>query len=112
MSGNNHAVANQHQHDDHGSTKQYVIGFIISIVLTVLPFFLVMNGGFPKALTVGVLALAMLAQVWVQLVWFLHMKRTDEQRWHITSFWYTFMTIAILFIGSVWILYHLHNHMM
>ena len=26
MSGNNHAVADQHQHDDHGSTKQYVIG--------------------------------------------------------------------------------------
>ena len=112
MSGNNHAVADQHQHDDHGSTKQYVIGFIISIALTVIPFFMVMNGGFGKALTVSVLVITMIAQVWVQLVWFLHMKREDSQKWQVMSFWYTFLTIAILFIGSVWILSELHTFMM
>ena len=110
MSGNNHVSTTQHQ--DHGSAKQYVIGFIISIVLTVIPFFMVMNGGFGKALTVSVLVITMIAQVWVQLVWFLHMKREDSQRWQVMSFWYTFLTIAILFIGSVWILYELHTLMM
>ena len=79
MSGNNHVSTAQHQ--DHGSAKQYVIGFIISIALTVIPFFMVMNGGFGKALTVSVLVITMIAQVWVQLVWFLHMKREDSQRW-------------------------------
>ena len=71
-----------------------------------------LHTGFPKALTVGVLALAMLAQVWVQLVWFLHMKREDSQKWQVMSFWYTFLTIAVLFIGSVWILSELHTFMM
>lgn len=104
MSGNNHEA--------HGSAKQYVVGFIISIVLTIIPFFMVMNGGFPKGLTVAVLVLTMFAQVWVQMVWFLHMKRTNEQRWQVASFWYTFMTIAILFVGSVWILSELHTFMM
>ena len=46
MSGNNHVSTAQHQ--DHGSAKQYVVGFIISIILTVIPFVMVMNGGFPK----------------------------------------------------------------
>ena len=110
MKGNNHVSAAQHQ--DHGSAKQYVIGFIISIVLTVIPFFMVMNGGFAKGLTVAVLVITMIAQVWVQLVWFLHMKREDSQKWQVMSFWYTFLTIAILFIGSVWILSELHTFMM
>ncbi|UOO90202.1 cytochrome o ubiquinol oxidase subunit IV [Vitreoscilla massiliensis] len=108
MSGNNHVNA----HQDHGSAKQYVVGFIISIILTVIPFFMVMNGGFPKGLTVAVLVITMIAQVWVQLVWFLHMKREDSQKWQVLSFWYTFLTIAILFIGSVWILSELHTFMM
>ena len=112
MSGNNHVSADNHAHESHGSVKQYVIGFIISIVLTVVPFGMVMNGGFPKGLTVTVLVVTMLLQVWVQLVLFLHMKRTNEQRWQVLSFWYTFLTIAIIFVGSVWILYHLHLHMM
>ena len=110
MSGNNHVSTAQHQ--DYGSAKQYVIGFIISIVLTVIPFFMVMNGGFAKGLTVAVLVITMIAQVWVQLVWFLHMKREDSQKWQVMSFWYTFLTIAILFIGSVWILSELHTFMM
>ena len=110
MSGNSHVSTAQHQ--DHGSAKQYVIGFIISIVLTVVPFFMVMNGGFAKGLTVAVLVITMIAQVWVQLVWFLHMKREDSQKWQVMSFWYTFLTIAILFIGSVWILSELHTFMM
>ena len=110
MSGNNHVSTAQYQ--DHGSAKQYVIGFIISIVLTVIPFFMVMNGGFAKGLTVAVLVITMIAQVWVQLVWFLHMKREDSQKWQVMAFWYTFLTIAILFIGSVWILSELHTLMM
>ena len=73
---------------------------------------MVMNGGFGKALTVSVLVITMIAQVWVQLVWFLHMKREDSQKWQVMSFWYTFLTIAILFIGSVWILSELHTLMM
>ena len=89
-----------------------MIGFIISIALTVIPFFMVMNGGFGKALTVSVLVITMIAQVWVQFVWFLQMKLEDSQRWQVMSFWYTFLTIAILFIGSVWILSELHTLMM
>ena len=94
-----------------GSVKQYIVGFILSILMTVVPFGMVM-GGMPKGLTIGVLVLAMIAQVWVQLVFFLHMKREESQRWHVASFWYTFLTIAILFIGSVWILSELHTFMM
>lgn len=100
-----------HNNHDAGSVKQYVVGFIISIILTVIPFGMVM-GGMPKGITVAALVITMFAQVWVQLVFFLHMKREDAQRWHIASFWYTFLTIAILFVGSVWILSELHSFMM
>ena len=108
MSGNNHVNA----HQDHGSAKQYVVGFIISIILTVIPFFMVMNGGKKKGKTDAVMGNTMIAQVRVQLVWFVHMKRKKKKKWQVLAFWYTCVTIAILFIGSVWILSELHTFMM
>ena len=34
----------------HGNTKQYTIGFILSVILTVIPFGMVMAGGFGRGI--------------------------------------------------------------
>lgn len=96
----------------HGNVKQYTIGFIISVLLTVIPFGMVMAGGFSRGLLVTVIAITAVAQILIQLVYFLHMNSSSEQRWNVIAFVYTILTIAILLVGSVWIMNYLHFNMM
>ena len=96
----------------HGNTKQYTIGFILSVILTVIPFGMVMAGGFGRRIVMAVIAITAVAQVLVQLVYFLHMNSSSEQRWNVIAFIYTVLCIAVLLVGSVWIMNYLHYNMM
>ena len=96
----------------HGNVKQYTIGFILSVILTVIPFGMVMAGGFGRGILITVIAITAVAQVLVQLVYFLHMNSSSEQRWNVIAFIYTILTIAVLLVGSVWIMNYLHSNMM
>ena len=96
----------------HGNTKQYTIGFILSVILTVIPFGLVMAGGFGRGIVMAVIAITAVAQVLVQLVYFLHMNTSSEQRWNLIAFIYTILCIAVLLVGSVWVMNYLHYNMM
>ncbi len=96
----------------HGTTKQYVVGFILSIILTIIPFGMVMAGGFDRTLLVLTIAITAIAQVLVQLIFFLHMNTSSEQRWNLIAFIYTILTVATLVIGSVWIMNYLHFYTM
>ncbi|MGR3977807.1 cytochrome o ubiquinol oxidase subunit IV [Acinetobacter sp. 1207_04] len=95
----------------HGNIKQYSIGFILSVILTIIPFGMVMSGMTGGAV-VATIAITAVAQVLVQLVFFLHMNSSSEQRWNVIAFVYTILTIAVLLIGSVWIMNYLHSNMM
>ncbi len=59
-----------------------------------------------------VIGITAVAQVLVQLVFFLHMNTSSEQRRNLIAFIYTILTIAILLVGSVWIMNYLHFNMM
>lgn len=97
----------------HGNVKQYSIGFIVSVLLTIVPFYMVMNADdFSRGSIVATIAITAIAQILVQLVFFLHMNSSSEQRWNVIAFIYTIMTIAVLLIGSVWIMNYLHSNMM
>ncbi|MCJ8146750.1 MULTISPECIES: cytochrome o ubiquinol oxidase subunit IV [Acinetobacter] len=95
----------------HGSFKQYTIGFILSIILTLIPFGMVM-AGMTGGLVIATIAITAIAQVLVQLVFFLHLNGSEQQRWDSIAFIYTILTIAILLIGSVWVMTNLHANMM
>jgi cytochrome o ubiquinol oxidase operon protein cyoD len=73
---------------------------------------MVMAGGFSRGILVTVIAIAAVAQVIVQLVYFLHMNTSSEQRWNLIAFIYTILCIAVLLVGSVWIMNYLHYNMM
>ena len=98
--------------ESHGNVKQYTVGFILSVILTVIPFGMVMAGGFGRGIVMAVIAITAVAQVLVQLVYFLHMNSSSEQRWNVIAFIYTVLCIAVLLVGSVWIMNYLHYNMM
>ncbi|MDM1763129.1 cytochrome o ubiquinol oxidase subunit IV [Acinetobacter sichuanensis] len=97
----------------HGNVKQYTIGFIVSVLLTIVPFYMAMHpADFGRGAIVATIAITAVAQVLVQLVFFLHMNSSSEQRWNVIAFVYTILCIAVLLIGSVWVMNYLHSNMM
>jgi cytochrome o ubiquinol oxidase operon protein cyoD len=111
-----HGHHGHHAHDDHadhGSMKTYVIGFVLAVILTVIPFWLVMGKVFSNSGTTGFVLLALAAvQVVVHMVYFLHMNARSEGGWNMLALVFTGMVVVILMSGSLWVMYHLNNNMM
>jgi cytochrome o ubiquinol oxidase operon protein cyoD len=81
------------------------------VVLTLISFYLVSSGAFPKAdlyIAVGVLALI---QLFVQLVFFLHLSTHSKASWNLLSFLFTLVMVLIFVLGTLWIMYHLYENM-
>ena len=96
----------------HGSTKSYLIGFVICALLTVIPFMLVMNPTLSRPLTMALLVGFAVVQIIVQLVYFLHMNRSSEGGWNLASFVFTLVILFIVVALSIWIIWSMHFHMM
>jgi cytochrome o ubiquinol oxidase operon protein cyoD len=96
----------------HGSAKAYNIGFALSVILTVIPFALVMHPVLPRATTLLLAVAFAVVQVVVQLVYFLHMSRSSEGGWNLVSFVFTLVILFIIVALSVWIIWSMHYNMM
>lgn len=96
----------------HGSVKEYIWGLIWSVVLTAVPFGMVMAGGFDNGITLAVLLLCAVAQVFVQLIFFLHMNTSSEQIWNTVSAVFIVLIVLIVVLGSIWIMNHLNHNML
>lgn len=92
----------------HGSVKSYVTGLILSIVLTIIPFYVVMTGALAMNTTVWVIVGTAVAQILVQLIMFMHMDTKQEEGWNFMSFVFTVTVLALVVGGSLWIMHHLH----
>ncbi|WP_223672527.1 cytochrome o ubiquinol oxidase subunit IV [Proteus terrae] len=96
----------------HGSMKSYLIGFILSIILTVIPFWMVMEGTATPATILWTVVGMAVVQIVVHLVCFLHMNTSSEERWNVVAFLFTLLIIGIVVVGSLWIMYNLNINMM
>jgi cytochrome o ubiquinol oxidase subunit IV len=96
----------------HGSVRSYVIGFLLSVLLTLVPFALVMSGAAPAATLIPICVGLGVTQILVHLVYFLHMNGSSTQTWNMAAFVFTLVVVAILVAGSLWVMYHLNINMM
>ena len=115
-----HAV-DTHHHDDHGhgddaphsTFKGYATGFVLSVILTAVPFWLVMNKALPSP---GLTATAILGlaavQIVVHMIYFLHMDSKSQGGWNLLALIFTMVLVAIALSGSIWVMYHLNHNMM
>ncbi len=104
--------ANESGGASHGSVKTYMTGFILSIILTVSPFWMVMTGSASPAVILGTILAMAVVQILVHLVCFLHMNSKSDEGWNMTAFVFTVLIIAILVVGSIWIMWNLNYNMM
>lgn len=114
------AAAHEHDHDDghddgapHITLKGYVIGFVLSVILTAIPFWLVMNKIIASPATTAFVILAFaVVQIFVHMIYFLHLDAKSEGGWNMLALIFTAVLLIIMLAGSLWVMYHMNANMM
>jgi cytochrome o ubiquinol oxidase operon protein cyoD len=105
-----------HHHDDigyHATVKGYVIGFLLSVALTAIPFWLVMGQVLPTPRMTSFVILAFAAvQMVVHMIYFLHLNAKVEGGWSLLALLFTAALVLIMLAGSIWVMYHMNTNMM
>jgi cytochrome o ubiquinol oxidase operon protein cyoD len=106
--GDHHATTS-----GHSTLRGYLTGFALSVLLTAIPFWLVMHKVIanPNLLAMAVLGLAAV-QIVVHMVYFLHMNAQSEGGWTMLALIFTTVLVIIALSGSLWVMYHLNENMM
>ncbi|MDJ0277561.1 cytochrome o ubiquinol oxidase subunit IV [Sphingomonas sp. 2R-10] len=124
MAGHAHSDAHGHGHGGHGhgghgdapahgSRREYVIGFLLSVALTAIPFALVMTSAFADTrITAGIVMLCAVVQIVVHMIYFLHMNTKSENGWTLMALIFTVILVVIVLSGSLWVMYHMNLNMM
>jgi cytochrome o ubiquinol oxidase operon protein cyoD len=95
-----------------GSLKAYLTGFVLSLILTAIPFALVMRGTWSAKATLAGIFVAGFVQILVHLHYFLHLDTSSSARWNVLALLFTLL-IMILFVGgTLWIMWTLNYRMM
>ncbi len=97
----------------HGTRKSYMTGFIAAVILTFIPFVLVMTGGFASdRLTGFVILIFAIVQIIVHMVYFLHMNLKSDGGWTFVSLIFTIIVLTIAIVGTMWVMYNMNAYMM
>ena len=95
-----------------GSLKSYLTGFVLSLILTAMPFALVMRGTWSAPAALAGRFGAGLVQILVHLHYFLHLDTTSAARWNVVALIFTFLIMALFVGGTLWIMSSLNYRMM
>ncbi len=111
-----------HEHDGHENgveqgthvtLKDYLTGFVLSLVLTAIPFWVVIGKVFERpGVTAAVLLGFAAVQMVVHMVYFLHMNAKSEGGWTLLALIFTLVLVVIALSGSLWVMDHLNENMM
>lgn len=98
------ATASHEDEQAHGSLRSYTIGFLLSIVLTVIPIAIVLNGWLAgRASAIALMAAAVL-QLFVQLLFFMHLREEKKPRYNLISLLLGLVILVVIVAGSMWIM--------
>jgi cytochrome o ubiquinol oxidase operon protein cyoD len=99
-------------HTVNRSFKPLVIGFLLSIALTVAMYFVATQAPVTGlSLTMILLGLGCV-QALVQLVCFLHLGIESKPHWNLITFLFMVLILVVIVGGSLWIMYSLDYQMM
>ncbi|MEM9438325.1 MAG: cytochrome o ubiquinol oxidase subunit IV [Pseudomonadota bacterium] len=111
-----------HAHDDHhghgghpqSTYRGYAIGFALSVLLTVIPFGIVMFDLMENAVGWAIAIIFVLGgiQILVHVQYFLHVTLGAEDGWQAMSLAFTGVLLVIILGGSIWVMFHLEENMM
>jgi cytochrome o ubiquinol oxidase operon protein cyoD len=106
-----HADDTLHVHQ--GSLRGYLTGFVLAAILTIIPFWLVMGHVFDNRwLTITLVLLLAVVQIFVHIVYFLHLDTHSEGGWNMMAFIFTIVLVVIVLGASIWVMYNENANMM
>ncbi|MEM8843351.1 MAG: cytochrome o ubiquinol oxidase subunit IV [Pseudomonadota bacterium] len=91
--------------------RTYLIGFVLALVLTIIPFALVAWSGWTGGgmlIFIGILAVI---QIIVHFRFFLHIDLTRQKREDLQLILFSSLILLIMGIGTVWIMGNLYTRM-
>ena len=109
---------NSHSHQiaphgfGHGDLKTYGWGFGISLALTCLSFAAVMSGMVPRGMIFPAITCLAVAQLLVQVIFFLHLGTAPEQRSTALILLLTVALIMVIVFLSLWVMHNANINMM
>jgi cytochrome o ubiquinol oxidase subunit IV len=95
----------------HGSFGSYLIGFVLAVILSAIPFYLVYTHALPAQQALLVIGAAAVLQILVHLRFFLHLNFTSTPRENLLAIAFTAILVFIMVGGSFWIMFDLHYRM-
>jgi cytochrome o ubiquinol oxidase operon protein cyoD len=90
--------------------KSYVTGFVMSIALTLVAYFAVVDDNLSRSVIIGLIMTLAVAQLVVQLVFFLHLGEEKKPRFNLTTFVFALIVLITIVFGSLWIMNNLDYH--
>lgn len=111
MSSNKTPNIHTHSQDNHGSMATYVVGFILSLIFSLIPYFLVVNKTLSGTALVATILGFGVIQMIIQIFFFLHLGRGPKPLYNVVFFVATVCMILVVVVASVFIMDHLHYNM-
>lgn len=102
--GHGHGHHGSEGSHNHGALKQYVIGFVLSIILTIIPLMVVMNDLLEGTAAIVVLLVAAVLQFAVQLLFFMHLREEEKPRYNLMTLVFGLVILITIVGGSIWIM--------
>jgi cytochrome o ubiquinol oxidase operon protein cyoD len=96
----------------HSSAVSYGIGFLLSLALTFFAYHVVTEHELGMTMTLGIIVALAVFQFVVQMICFLHMDVTTASRDRLIVLGFAGVIVAILVVGSLWVMNNLNNRMM
>jgi cytochrome o ubiquinol oxidase operon protein cyoD len=87
----------------------YIIGFILSVVATLIAYVLVVDHVWPKEMLVYFVMGIAVTQLFIQAVFFLHIGRGSQLK--LVTFAFAILVVLIIVVGSIWIMNNLDYNM-
>jgi cytochrome o ubiquinol oxidase operon protein cyoD len=94
------------------SMHRYLTGFLLSLVLTLIAYFLVTRQVYSGWILGGSITALALLQAFVQLSCFLGLTQEKRPHWNLLMFFFMLLVLLILVFGSLWIMYELNYNLM
>lgn len=94
-----------------GSTSSYVTGFLLALLLTIMPFLMVYYHTVHGLALIAVVIFFALLQLMIQMEFFMHLGAEQRPRWKSMSFLFMIVVVLTVVVGSLWIMHNLDYNM-
>lgn len=96
---------------EQNTVKSYVVGLLLSLLFTIIPYYLVVTRSVSAAALLAVILGFATLQMITQVVFFLHLGRGPKPLYNTAFFISTVSIILVVVGGSIFIMNHLHYNM-